>query len=150
MMERTVFPDHVKVEEDGGRSLSSIPPERITLVRSALESSNETPVAIPGCHWQWPFDLVYRNRPCLSPDLPLANVRLLVVGSTLNSAVIDVPDSILDAFHCCNGTCHHGSDTCSILLGDGRLPFGTGDDPSNVNACDVRWCGSLPFHGRGR
>ena len=55
-MERTVFPDHVKVEEDGGRSLSSIPPERITLVRSALESSNETPVAIPGCQWQWPFD----------------------------------------------------------------------------------------------
>ena len=98
MMERTVFPDHVKVEEDGGRSLSSIPPERITLVRSALESSNESPVAIPGCHWKWPFDLVYRNRPCLSPDLPLANVRLLVIGSTLNSESIDVPNSILDAF----------------------------------------------------
>ena len=98
MMEGTAFADHVKIEVDGGRSLSSIPPERISLLRSAIESSNETPVAIPGCQWQWPFDLVYRNRPCLSPDLPLANVRLLVVGSTLNSAVIDVPDSILDAF----------------------------------------------------
>ena len=97
-MERTVSPDHVKVEEDGSRSLSSVPPERITLVRAALESSNENPVAIPGCHWQWPFDLVYRNRPCLSPDLPLADVSLLVVGSTLNSAVIDVPNSILDTF----------------------------------------------------
>ena len=98
MVERTVCPDHVEVEEDGGRSLSSIPHDRITLVRLALESSKENPVAIPGCHWQWPFDLVYRNRPCLSPDLPLADVRLLVVGSTLNSAVIDVPNSILDAF----------------------------------------------------
>ena len=97
MMERTVFADHATVEEDGSRSLSSVPPERITLVRAALESSNETPVAIPCCHWQWPFDLVYQNRPWLSPDLPLADVRLLVVGSTLNSAAIDVPNSILDA-----------------------------------------------------
>ena len=47
---------------------------------------------------QWPFDVVYRSRQCHSSDLPLANVRLLVVGSTVNSAVIDVPDSILDAF----------------------------------------------------
>ena len=41
---------------------------------------------------------MYRSRQCHSSDLPLANVRLLVVGSTVNSAVIDVPDSILDAF----------------------------------------------------
>jgi len=98
MTEGTAFADHVKIEVDGGRSLSSIPPERISLLRSVIESSNETPVAIPGCQWQWPFDVVYRSRQCHSSDLPLANVRLLVVGSTLNSAVIDVPDSILDAF----------------------------------------------------
>ena len=98
MMEGTAFADHVKIEVDGGRSLSSIPPERISLLRAVIESSNETPVAIPGCQWQWPFDVVYRSRACLSSDLPLANVRLLVIGSTLNSEVIDVPNSILDAF----------------------------------------------------
>ena len=98
MMARTVFPDYARVEDGGGRSLSSIPPERITDVRLALESSNASPVAIPGCHWKWPFDLVHRNRTCHSPDLPLAGVRLLVIGSTLNSGLIDVPNFILDDF----------------------------------------------------
>ena len=58
MMARTVFPDHAKVPDDGGSSLSSIPPERITDVRSALESSNGTPVAIPNS--------VVRQRPAAS------------------------------------------------------------------------------------
>ena len=98
MTEGTAFPDHVEIGVDGSRSLASIPPERISVLRELIESSNETPVAIPGCQWQWPFDVVYRSRQCHSSDLPLANVRLLVVGSTVNSAVIDVPDSILDAF----------------------------------------------------
>ena len=98
MTEGTTFPDHVEIGVDGSRSLSSIPPEKISMLRAVIESSNETPVAIPGCQWQWPFDVVYRSRQCQSSDLPLANVRLLVVGSTVNSAVIDVPDSILDAF----------------------------------------------------
>ena len=98
MTEGTAFADHVEIGVDGSRSLSSIPPERISLLRAVIESSNETPVAIPGCQLQWPFDVFYRSRQCHSSDLPLANVRLLVVGSTVNSAVIDVPDSILDAF----------------------------------------------------
>ena len=57
-MARTVFPDHAKVPDGGGSSLSSIPPERITDVRSALESSNGCPVAIPNS--------VVRQRPAAS------------------------------------------------------------------------------------
>ena len=58
MMARIVFPDHAKVPDDGDSSLSSIPPERITDVRSALESSNGSPVAIPNS--------VVRQRPVAS------------------------------------------------------------------------------------
>ena len=58
MMARTVFPGHAKVPDDGGSSLSSIPPERITDMRSAFESSNGSPVAIPNS--------VVRQRPAAS------------------------------------------------------------------------------------
>ena len=81
--------------EDGGRRS---PNSTIEDVRSALESSNEKPVAIPGCHWKWPFDLVHRNRSLHSSDLPSTGLKLLVVGSTLNGGLIDIPGFILDAF----------------------------------------------------
>ena len=93
-----VFLDNAKVEDSGCRSLTSTPPERISDVRLALETSNGRPVGIPGCREMWSCDFVHRKKPCQWPDLPLANVRLLVVGCTLNSETIHIPDFILDDF----------------------------------------------------
>ena len=93
-----VFVDNAKVENSGCRSPTSTPPERIAEVRLALETSNGRPVGIPGCQEMWSCDFVHRKKPCQWPDFPLANVRLLVVGCTLNSETIHVPDFILDVF----------------------------------------------------
>ena len=84
--------------QDGGRRSPKSAAPMIENVHSALETSNEKPVAIPGCHWKWPFDLIHRNRSRHSSDLPLTGLKLLVVGSTLNGGLIDVPGFILDAF----------------------------------------------------
>ena len=83
--------------EYGGRSSPNSTREVVMEnLRVALEASEEKHVARRGLDPKWPFDLMYRKRPCTSPEAPLVDMRLLVIGSTLGGYVVDMPCSILD------------------------------------------------------
>ena len=79
------------VGNGGGSSPNSTRQRIMENLRAALEASDGKHVAIRGCDRKWPFDLIYRKRSWTSPEAPLVNMRLLVIGSTLGGSVVDMP-----------------------------------------------------------
>ena len=73
--------------EYGGRSSPNSTREVVMEnLRVALEASDEKHVAIRGLDPKWPFDLMYRKRPCTSPEAPL----VYICGCWLSAVRLEV------------------------------------------------------------